>query len=153
MSERNQPDRLSPQDRQHLVREIFEAVAAVGFHKWYGSESPQALQAAGYTREELQDRYTAVLEKQMWPQLQQRAARSSDTQLQNVLEEWVEKGNALGLLGWRQDREQAGSLWSAGPSAGGETGSPANDLLREVLAESAREMREPPGPSDRERTR
>jgi hypothetical protein len=89
---------LTPQERANVLRETFEAMAAVGFMKWKAEEL-----ALGYkvTAEDRPD-YVKELEKIMWSDLQRMAAHTPDARLLDAREYWLDKADKMGLREWQR---------------------------------------------------
>ncbi len=87
--------------RAALVREAFDAVAAVGFHQL---KDQCRRDANNCTRpvEELREAFFKEMDV-YWPEFQAMAANSTDGQLYGVLEHYVEMADAMGLMEWRAE--------------------------------------------------
>jgi hypothetical protein len=93
-------DKLDPQSRANVIREIFEAIASVGFVKWQAEE----LMAFGYLPgEEDRQHYLKEFEKNHFAEFEAMTKATPDNRLLDMRADWIEMANAYGLLKWQEE--------------------------------------------------
>src|SRR5262249_20736634 len=97
--------RLNPHERASVVREIFEAITAVGFAKWKAEELEQGWGDPG---EKGRRAYFAEFRKNHFAEFEQIAAAASDNRLLDMRNEWIEQANAAGLNERQKERDDRG---------------------------------------------
>jgi hypothetical protein len=92
-------DQLKPHEREAVIRETFEAIAAVGFGKWQAEE----LMAFGYLAgEEDRQHYVKECKKNHFAEFEAMAAGTTDERLLDARAYWIDKANAMGLSEWQR---------------------------------------------------
>jgi hypothetical protein len=104
---------LSIKERQTVVRDIFESIAAIGFLTWRQQHRHDfETLLAELTLDRLRESYVIEFEKIAWTEIKQMAENATDERLLDVRQEWIDRADAAGLLQWRQDKNsQAKKPW------------------------------------------
>lgn len=85
--------------RKALIRETFEAIAAVGLTKWKAEE----IMGWGYEPgEEDRQHYFRQFEKDHFAEFEKMAESASDDRLLDLRADWIEKANSMGLTEWQE---------------------------------------------------
>lgn len=102
MVKRDAEDWMTPKVRANVIRETFEAMAAVGYRRWRDEDPDLADGLAGPPSREGQEQFRKHYFEDHFAELQAMVEETPDDRLLDMRDEWIERANTMGLKEWQE---------------------------------------------------